>query len=122
MFPAGTGPREWNWVWFNIGNELREQDKIEEAVEAFGRAVAAGETDAHRNRAQLLEDLGQIEAAIDDYKRAGEAGDVAGFLDLAALLSDLGRREEARAALDRALASGDERAQRLAAEWQERGR
>ncbi len=65
----------------------------------------------------MLEELGQEEAAIRSYVEAGEAGDTAGFLDLADLYYCAGRTDEAHAALNKALASGDERAHALAARW-----
>ncbi|NYD22605.1 tetratricopeptide repeat protein [Kineococcus aurantiacus] len=106
------------WVWFNVGNTLRELQRPTEAVEAYHQAIAAGETDAWLNLGHVLEGLGDLAGAMDAYRGAAVRGEQPeGYVQLAHLLHEQGEPEQAGAALARAVESGYLPAVALAARW-----
>jgi CRISPR-associated protein Csy1 len=59
-------------AWNNLGIALRDQKKNDEAVDAFGRAIAADVRyfRGHNNLGTTLQSLGRLADAIDCYQRA----------------------------------------------------
>ena len=107
-----------DWVWFNVGNELRAQGRSSDAVEAYGSALDAGETDAWLNLGACLEELGDLVAAMDAYRRAGASGDPAGDVQLAHLLREHDEREKAVAVLTAASRHGNDLAAAVLTCWE----
>ncbi|MEJ5867670.1 tetratricopeptide repeat protein [Pseudokineococcus sp. 5B2Z-1] len=106
------------WVWFNIGNELRAQGRLTDAVKAYQRALAAGETDAWLNLGACLDDLGDLVAAMDAYRGAAAAGDLTGYVQLAHLLREHDEGELAVEALSTAAEEGSDLAAAVLACWE----
>lgn len=106
------------WVWFNVGNELRAQGRLAEAVEAYQRALTAGETDAWLNLGACLEDLGDLMGAMDAYRNAGAAGDLTGHVQLAHLLREHDERDQAVHVLTTAADHGSDLAAAVLACWE----
>jgi predicted O-linked N-acetylglucosamine transferase (SPINDLY family) len=61
-------------VWNNLGRTLAAQERLDEAVSAYTRAIDADPAyaDAHLNRALALAEQGRFADAIPDYQRAIE--------------------------------------------------
>jgi tetratricopeptide (TPR) repeat protein len=106
------------WVWFNVGNELRAQQRLTDAVEAYQHALAAGETDAWLNLGDCLEALGDLVAAKDAYRSAGEAGDLTGYVQLAHLLQAHDEHKQAVQVLTSAANQGSDLAAAVLASWE----
>lgn len=106
------------WVWFNVGNTLRELDRPLEAIVAYEAALRAGETDAWLNHGAVLEEVGDLVAAMNAYRAAWErGGQPQGLLNLATLLREQGLQDEALAALGTAAEAGYPPAAARAASW-----
>ncbi len=93
-------------AWFNLATLQRQRHLLPEALESYGRALAAGiarAEEVHVNRAVILTDyLGQHDAAERELKVALGLNPTfaPAWLNLGALYEDLGRREEAASAYE----------------------
>lgn len=58
--------------WFNLGNVVRDQQRLEEALDCYRRAIAldARLFEARHNFGNMLHQLGQLEAAEQAYRHA----------------------------------------------------
>ncbi|MHC4992496.1 MAG: tetratricopeptide repeat protein [Planctomycetota bacterium] len=95
--------------WFAHGQSLEEQERYEEAREAYGRALAIdpGMAEAHFNLGNVLRALGRLEAAEERYRMA-VAEDcmlVEAWYNLADVQEETGRVADAVTSLQRALRS-----------------
>lgn len=102
---------------FNVGNALKAQGRLTEAVEAYRPALAAGVTDAWLNLGQCLEDLGDLAGAMHAYREADTAEDPNGALALAYLLREQGEHDEAEQWARKAAARGNLEGVGAAACW-----
>jgi tetratricopeptide (TPR) repeat protein len=59
-------------TWYNMGNALQEFGKIEEAIEAYTKALSLMPemAKAHNNVGNALKEFGKIEEAIEAYTKA----------------------------------------------------
>ena len=55
-----------------MGNALQEQDKLEEAIEAFNKAltIKPDYVEAYNNLGNVLKDQGKLEGAIEAFNKA----------------------------------------------------
>ena len=55
-----------------MGNVLKDQGKLEEAIEAYKKALSLKPdyADAYNNMGNALKDQGKLEEAIEAYKKA----------------------------------------------------
>ncbi len=98
-------------AWANVGMDLLDAGRLEEAEECFRRAIAASQIESQRfgNYSRLLIVYGRSgrEAEFTETlarQRAQEVRDPGLLLELAAALSDAGKLPEARVELDRIIA------------------
>ncbi len=58
--------------WLNLGNAMRDQQRAQDALACYERAIALDSdlADAHNNLGSVLHGLGQLEAAEAAYRRA----------------------------------------------------
>ncbi len=93
---------------------LQAEGRLEEALEAMDRAVAATpeEPTVHCNRGSVRQDLGRLEEAVADYRRALALGPdlVEARVNLGSALLEQGELEAAAAELGTALAADPGRA------------
>jgi len=93
--------------WFNLGNAVRDQGRLEEAAKIFERAVQLGpdNPDAHTNFGSALHQLQRFDEALNHYRAAIRLrpADATGHCNLASALIDLGRYAEGEAAAREAL-------------------
>ncbi len=89
------------YVWFNLGNALRDQRKAEAALESYRNAVKFGPDffDARNNMAGTLHGLLHFKEAEQEYRAciAAAPEHVVARCNLVSVLIDLGRFEEAQA-------------------------
>jgi tetratricopeptide (TPR) repeat protein len=74
----------------DVGCDLAEEGRQEEAEECFRRAVALGEDWVWFNVGNTVRELGRPEEAVPAYERALLAGETDAWLNLGAVLEDLG--------------------------------
>ncbi len=90
--------------WFNLGNVLRRQSRLEEAVSAYERALELDpqHLDSHNNQGMSYRDLGEDRKALEIYRQAKTFAPVNATLNfnLGQVLMVLGEIEEATEALD----------------------
>jgi TPR repeat protein len=103
-----------------IADAARGRSLYDHAFRLYRRAAEAGDLDALRPAARLLEGAGRLDEAIGLYRRAAEAGDLDALRPAAQLLEGAGRLDEAVAWYRRAVEAGDLDALREAAELLER--
>jgi tetratricopeptide (TPR) repeat protein len=102
-------------AWYNLGNVLQEQERHEESLETFSRAIQLDSAlaEAHNNLGRALHKLERFEAAEQAYRRclALRPDYALGNFNLASVLMDRGRFAEAvtvcRQALQRAPRDAD---------------
>ena len=85
-------------VLYNLGNALFMQDKFEEAVDAYNKALAINEsTLCHYNIAVAYQDMEQLDKAAEHYQKAIDMdnANVEAYLSLGDILIKLNRNEEA---------------------------
>jgi tetratricopeptide (TPR) repeat protein len=91
---------------YNLGNELVDAGRIDDAMERYRRAVSlyGDNVMAHHNLGALLANGGDLAGARAEYERALEIDPryVQARLNLALTWNDLGLAQEARGELDRA--------------------
>lgn len=91
----------------NFGTELLKQDRLEEAVTEFQRAIELdpGYAAARLNLGYLYDRLGRTEEAITEYRKVVELdpGNVLAHNNLGVLYDNQGRYDEAIAAFEEAL-------------------
>lgn len=96
-------------AWYNLGWALRASRRFDEAVAAYGEAIARGlegSEDALVNRAAILSDhLFRADAAIEELERALRLQPrfLPALLSLGAIREDLGDAAGARQAYERAV-------------------
>ena len=87
------------YVWFNLGNTLRDQRKAEPALAAYRHAIsfAPDLVDARNNMAGVLHGLLLFKEAEQEYRAclAQAPGHALAHCNLVSVLIDLGRFEEA---------------------------
>ena len=86
----------------DVGCDLAEEGRQEEAEECFRRAVALGEDWVWFNVGNTVRELGRPEEAVQAYERALAAGETDAWLNLGAVLEDLGDLSGAMRAYSRA--------------------
>ena len=94
----------------NLGNALRAEGKLDEALASYRHALALARGPAHYNVANLLTELGKADEAVSRYRRAIELKpDYAdAFNNLGTALDELGNsdaRSHPTAALSRSIPS-----------------
>ena len=59
-------------AWFNLGNTVRDQGRVEAALEFYRRAIAidAGQVEAHNNLGAALMTLGRLDEAEQAFRDA----------------------------------------------------
>jgi tetratricopeptide (TPR) repeat protein len=86
-------------AWYNLGNVLQEQERHEESLEYFRRAIQLDPAlpDAHNNLGRALHRLERFEAAEQAYRRclALRPDYAVGNFNLASVLMDRGQFAEA---------------------------
>jgi tetratricopeptide (TPR) repeat protein len=90
-----------------MGNALQEQGKLEEATEAFDKALSIKPdyADAHYNRGNALKDQGKLEEAIEAYNKATalKPDYAEAYSNMGITLKDQGKLEEAIEAYNKAI-------------------
>ena len=93
---------------YNMGNALKDQGKLEEAIEAYNKALAIKPdyAEAYNNMGNALKDQGKLEEAIEAYNKAlAIKPDYAeAYNNMGNALKDQGKLEEAIEAYNKALA------------------
>ena len=92
---GSTDPRAWN----EVGCDLSDAGRLDEAEACFRRAVALGASWVEFNLGNTLRDLGRTGEARAAYERAVAAGEDDALLNLGLLHRDEGRVEQAGAEL-----------------------
>jgi len=89
----------------NLGNALREQQHLEDALLSYERAIALGEGDAWFNRGVALQTLRRWDDALDSYEQALSLNpsDDQAWCNRAAVLQELGRIDAALESVQQAL-------------------
>lgn len=80
--------------------------RLEEAVQAYQRAIDAGVIEAIVNQGAVWQQLGDLEQARQRYQQAIEAGDLLGHIRLGQLLEKAGQVSQAQAHYEIALQGG----------------
>ena len=90
----------------NLGNALREQQHLEDALLSYERAIALGEGDAWFNRGVALQTLRRWDDALHSYDQALSLNpsDDQAWCNRAAVLQELGQPDAALESVQRALA------------------
>lgn len=95
-------------VHANLGNTLKEMQRLDEALASYDRSIAlsGGDVDAHFNRAATLRALGRLDDALQGYDQAIELNDKdeQAWQSRAVVLKELGQYEAAEESVARALA------------------
>ncbi|WP_205708679.1 tetratricopeptide repeat protein [Kineococcus siccus] len=86
----------------DVGCDLADEGRQEEAEECFRRAIALGEDWVWFNVGNTVRELGRPEEAVEAYRRALAAGETDAWLNLGAVLEDLGDLDGAVDAYTRA--------------------
>jgi len=86
----------------DVGCDLAEEGRQEEAEECFRRAVALGEDWVWFNVGNTVRELGRPQEAVAAYERALTAGETDAWLNLGAVLEELGDLSGAMRAYSRA--------------------
>ena len=93
--------------WFNLGNALRDQQRNDDALGCYQRAIALDGSlaDAHNNLGSVFHSLGELEAAEEAYRQALaiDPSNVMAHCNLASALIDRGLFTEAEAACRQAI-------------------
>ena len=91
-----------------MGSALQDQGKLEEAIEAYKKAIAIkpDHAEAHNNMGNALRDQGKLEEAIEAYKKAiaYKPNHADAYNNMGATLQDQGKLEEAIEAYKKAIA------------------
>ncbi|MEP0404687.1 MAG: tetratricopeptide repeat protein, partial [Lentilitoribacter sp.] len=92
----------------NMGNALEDQSKLEEAIEAYNKALAIKPDypEAYNNKGIALEDQGKLEEAIEAYNKALaiKPDNADAYYNMGNTLKDQGKLGEAIEAYNKALA------------------
>lgn len=91
---------------FDLGRALDRQDRLDEAVQAYQRAIDAGVVEAILNQGAVWQQLGDLERARQRYQQAIEAGDLLGHIRLGQLLEKADQATQAQAHYRIALQGG----------------
>jgi len=86
----------------DVGCDLADEGRQEEAEECFRRAIALGEDWVWFNVGNTVRELGRPQEAVLAYERALLAGETDAWLNLGAVLEDLGDLDGAARAYTRA--------------------
>jgi tetratricopeptide (TPR) repeat protein len=88
-------------VWFNLGNALRDQERLQDALPCYKKALAIDPrlAEAHNNLGSVLHALYRFDEAERAYRAciATDPDYVAARFNLASVLIDVGRFHEAEA-------------------------
>jgi hypothetical protein len=90
-----------------IATEARKRGLLRRALELFLAAAEAGDQEALRPAARLLERAGRTDDAIAAYQRAAKAGDLTAMWEAARLLERAGRTDDAIEWLQARVEAGD---------------
>ena len=87
-------------TYYNMGNALKDQGKLEEALEAYNKALAIKphNAQAYNNMGNTLQKQGKLDEAIEAFKKAlSIKPDYAGtYYNMGIALKDQGKLEEAQ--------------------------
>jgi TPR repeat protein len=84
------------FAYFERGEELEEQGKLDEAAFCYRKAAQEGYAPAARDLAHILDDQDRLEEAEYWYMVAARSGDTWAIFNLAGLLSVRGDEERSR--------------------------
>jgi tetratricopeptide (TPR) repeat protein len=95
-------------AYYNMGNVLQEQGKLDEAIEVYSKALAIKPdyVDAYHNMGAVLQNQGKLDEAIEAYNKALaiKPDYVDAYHNMGAVLQNQGKLDEAIEAYNKALA------------------
>ena len=103
----GSSIKHYAAAYYNMGNALKDQGKLDEAIKAYNKALSIKHdyADAYNNMGNTLKEQGKLEESIDAYNKAlSIKPDYAeAYNNMGIVLQDQGKLEEAIEAYNKAL-------------------